>query len=171
MTWVLLALLVVAAAGIAMAGALATRARRDRASRLQVVPGVASRAPVAWAGAHSPEAKLHRRLGDAVRSMRAQPTWSGPMFAEQRSALEAEAMRIDDRLVAIAALHGPQRAPAIEQVAGLVDRYEKAVADLVTASLGDPASLETVITESEIRLQALEEARAEVEQIDRRQQG
>ncbi len=32
----------------------------------QIVPGAASTAPASWAGAHTPEAKLHRRLGDAV---------------------------------------------------------------------------------------------------------
>jgi len=36
----------------------------------------------------------------------------------------------------------------------------------VTASLDDHSSLEAVISESEIRLRALEAARAEIEQLD-----
>lgn len=167
MTWILLGLVAVVAVGVAFGAALASGARRDQRARLEIVPGVATAAPVAWAGAHTPEAKLHRRLGDAVRSMRAQPTLAAPVFVEQRSALEQEAVRIDARLIAFAALTGERRAAGIEQVASLVERFESAVADLVTASLDDPASLETVITESELKLRALEAARAEVERLDR----
>jgi hypothetical protein len=166
MTWVVLALVAVVVAGVALTAALAGRARRERNARLEIVPGVASRAPVAWAGAHTPEAKLHRRLGDAVRSMRAQPALAGAVYLQQRGALEQEALRLHDRLIAVAALAGPQRSGAIEQVAGLVERFEAVVADLVIASLDDTASLDAVISESELRLRALEQARAEVEQAD-----
>lgn len=168
MIWVLVVLVAVAVAGGAMAAVTATRQQRSRAARLQVVPGVVTRAPVAWAGAHTPEARLHRRLGDAVRSMRATPASNSPMFTEQRHALEQEAIRIDERLIAVAALTGDQRAPAIDQVRELVERYETAVADLVSATLDDPSALDAAISDSEIRLRALEAARAEVEQIDRR---
>lgn len=160
-------LLVVVLAGLVVggaAGALAVRARTERDERLEVVPGVRSGAPVAWAGAHTPEAKLHRRLGDAVRSMRASP--GAAELAEQRDALEQEALRIDARLVAVAALAEPHRSRSIEEVAGLVERYESAVAGLVTASLGERGTLDAVIAESEIRLRALEAARAEVERLD-----
>ena len=171
MIWLVLVVLAVAVAGGAMAVALATRAKRDQAEQLQVVPGVDSGAPVAWAGAHTAEAKLHRRLGAAVRSMRAQPSLGGADFVAQRSALEQEAVRIDRRLIAVAALTAPRREEGIEQAASLVERFEAAVADLVTASLDDPALLEAAISESEVRLRALEEARAEVERLDRPQAG
>lgn len=103
--------------------------------------------------------------------MRAQPSLGGADFVAQRSALEQEATRIDRRLIAVAALTAPRREEAIEQVASLVERFEAAVADLVTASLDDPALLEAAISESELRLRALEEARAEVERLDRPQAG
>lgn len=167
-------IVLVAVAGLAVgafAGALAVQARRKRDARLEVVPGVRSGAPVAWAGAHTPEGRLHRRLGDAVRSLRAQPALEGPVMGGQRSALEQEALRIDAHLVAVAALTGPRRAPAIAEVGGLVDRLESAVADLVTASVADASALDAVIAESEIRLRAIEEARAEVERIDGQQPG
>ena len=169
MIWLLVALVAVAVVGGAMAVAIATQQQRSRAERLQIVPGVATRAPVAWAGAHTLEARLHRRLGEAVRSMHAAPASNSPMLTEQRHALEQEAVRIDARLIAVAALTGVQRAPAIERVGELVERYESAVADLVSTSLDDPSALEAAISESEIRLRALEAARAEVEQIDRQQ--
>jgi hypothetical protein len=171
MTVLVVVLLALAVAGGAMAVALATRARRDQTDQLQVVPGVDSGAPVAWAGAHTPEAKLHRRLVAAVRSMRAQPSLGGAVFVAQRAALEQEALRIDARLIAFDALVGERRQEGIEQVASLVERFESAVADLVTASLDDPSMLEAAISESEIRLRALEEARAEVERLDRPQTG
>lgn len=167
MTWLLLGMVAVVAVGVAFGAALAAGARREQRARLEVVPGVATTAPIAWAGAHTAEAKLHRRLGDAVRAMRSQPALSAPVFADQRRALEQEAVRIDARLIAFAALTGDRRSAGIEQVAGLVHRFEAAVADLVTASLDDPASLETVISESELKLRALEAARAEVERLDR----
>lgn len=166
MTWLFL---VIAVAGLAiggMAGALAVRGRNDRNARLEIVPGVPSGAPESWAGAHTPEARLHRRIGDAVRSLRAQPTLSAPTFVDQRAALEQEALRIDARLIAVAALTGPRREQGIADVAALVERFEGAIADLVTASLDDQSSLEAVISESEIRLRALEAARAEIEQLD-----
>ena len=171
MIWLVLVALAVAVAGGAMVGALVTRARREQAEQLQVVPGVDSGAPVAWAGAHTAEAKLHRRLGAAVRSMRAQPSLGGADFAAQRGALEQEAVRIDRRLVAVSALTAPRRDDGIEQVASLVACFEAAVADLVTASLDDPALLEAAISESELRLRALEAARAEVERFDRPETG
>lgn len=167
MIWLVVALVAVLAGGAAGAAALAGRARRDRTERLQVVPGEPTRAPVAWAGAHTPEAKLHRRLGDAVRSMRAEPSMATAMFLEQRGALEREASRIDARLIAVAALTGAARTDGVAQVGELVERFEAAVADLVLASLDDAASLDAVISESELRLRAMEAARAEVEQADR----
>lgn len=167
MTWILLAVVAVIVAGGAMVAGLAVQARRQRADRLHVVPGVENAAPAAWAGAHTPEAKLHRRLGDAVRSMRVPPGMSSSLFDAQRVALEQEALRIDARLIAVAALAGSRREEGIAEVATLVDRYEAAVGDLVIASLDDSTSLDAVISESELRLRALQAARAEVEQADR----
>lgn len=169
MSWVVLALVTAVAAGLVFAAALAARAQRDRRALLEVVPGLATAAPIAWAGAHGREAKLHRRLGAAVRALRSSPSLGAPAFLDQRAALEQEALRIDARLIAFASLTGDRRREGIEQVAGLVERFESAVADLVTAALDDPASLEAAIGESEIRLRALEAARAEVEQLDRQQ--
>lgn len=171
MTWLIVLLAIAGLAVGGMAGALAVRARQDRDRRLDVVPGVPSGAPVAWAGAHTPEARLHRRLGDAVRALRTPSALASTAFADQRAALEQEALRIDARLIAVAALTGPRRDTAIAAVGELVDRYETAVTELVTASLDGAGSLDAVISESELRLQALEAARAEVEQIDRQQPG
>lgn len=168
MIWILiLVAAVVVGAGVAMGVALASRSRRDYAARLEVVPGVATDAPTEWAGAHTPEARLHRRLGDAVRAMRDQPHLGGPTFVAQRSALEEEAIRIDRRLISLSKLRGGE----VDDVAPLVDDFETAVTELVTAALDDPTTHAQVLRESEIRLQALEAARAEVERIDREQRG
>lgn len=165
MTWLVVILAIAGLAVGAVAG-LAVQVRRDRDRRLEVVPGVRSDAPAAWAGSHTAEARLHRRLGDAVRSMQGGPS----QFAAPRAALEQEALRIDARLVAAAGLTGPRRATAIAAVEDLVARYEAVVAELVTTSV-DTSALDAVIEESAVKLQALEAARAEVERIDREQSG
>ena len=52
-------------AAVGVAAALAVSAGRRLAKAHQAVPEVATPAGAGWAGAHSPEARLHRRLGDA----------------------------------------------------------------------------------------------------------
>ena len=74
-------LLVAAVAAIVGFGvALTVRSRKDFAEQNEVVPGVASPAPASWAGAHTPEAKLHRRLKEAVAAALAIPSVTEPRF-------------------------------------------------------------------------------------------
>lgn len=167
MTWLVVGAAVVVAAGIALAIALASSARRDYAARLEVVPGTPSAAPRSWAGSHTPAARMHRRLGDAVRSMRDQPALAGAVFVAQREVLEQEALRIDERLIAFDRLPGGE----VGEIEPLVSAFEEAVTRLVTATLDDPATHETVLRDAGDRLEALRLARAEVEQIDRAQRG
>jgi hypothetical protein len=166
MIWAIVIVAVaVATAGGALAAVLASRAKRDYDARLEIVPGVPTNAPPEWAGSHSFEAKLHRRLGDAARSLRHQ-SFTSSSFLAQRVALEEEALKIDARLVAVAALTGPQRQQRLDDVARLVTRYEEAVGELVVATLDEPGAVEHAISESEIKLRALEAARIEVERAD-----
>jgi hypothetical protein len=161
---------VVVLAGLAgFAVALSVRARREFAAQNQVVPGVDSPAPASWAGAHSPEAVLHRRLRDAVAALRANPQFTALGLAPQRERIEAEALALDARLVAAAALPPPHGAAAVARCEPLVAQLEATVAELVTR-VDTGASrelLEGAVAEADLRLRALEEARAEVERIDR----
>lgn len=162
-------LVVLAAVAGIVAGAavgLAARAvRRRRDERLQVVPGVPSPAPVEWAGAHSPEARLHRRLGESVRSMRTLAALGSGAWAVQRHAFDEEALRIEQHLIAAAAVSTPDRAEHIGAVAVLVDRYDEAVAELLLAGRSE-SNLDSVVADIRTRLAALEAARREVDRVD-----
>jgi hypothetical protein len=127
---VLVLVLVVAAAG---GLTVVTGQRAKFAKANQVVPGLPSRAPAAWAGAHSPEALLHRRLRDAVAAMRANPAVKDGWAIDSRVALEQHALAVDDRLVAVAALPASVRGQPLAAVADAVAAVEAAVASLATA--------------------------------------
>lgn len=168
------ALLVGAVGAVVVFGVmLAARSKKEFAEQNEVVPGRVSPAPASWAGAHSREAKLHRRLGDAVKGARANPRFVELGLATQMTAIEAEALAIDERLVAAAALPAAHRDAAIDPLEEHIVQLEAAIADLVTSiSVADSKQqLEAAVSAADVKLQALAEARAEVEQIDRSASG
>ena len=128
----LIVVAVVAVVAVGLVWALSGRARYRRDN--EVVPGVATKAPGSWAGAHSPEAKLHRRLRDAVRGLHASALPDDVGLLEVRATLEQQALAVDERLVAVAALPQPVRAAPLAQVEAAVRAIEQASADL-TATL------------------------------------
>jgi hypothetical protein len=152
---------------------LALRSKQEFAQQNEVVPGRPSPAPASWAGAHSREAKLHRRLGDAVKGARQNPRFVELGLAPRMTAIEAEAVAIDERIVAAAALPAAHRESAIDPLEENVAALEGAIAELVTSvSVADSkVQLEAAVSAADIKLRALAEARAEVEQIDRRVSG
>lgn len=99
-------------------------------------PGLAVDAPREWAGAHSPEAKLHRRLATAARTLSAQPLGDAAAI-ERRVTIEQQILQLDQRLVAVAAVPGPDTAAGLKELESLVTSVERAVANLATATL-DP---------------------------------
>lgn len=164
------ALLVLSVAAVIGFGvALALRSKREFGEQNQVVPGQKSPAPASWAGAHSREAKLHRRLGAAVRGAHQNPRLVELGLAPQMRSIDAEAMAIDERLVAAAALPQSHREAAIDTLEEHVVALESTIAELVTGiSVADSkAQLEQAVSAADLRLHALALARAEVEQIDR----
>lgn len=167
----LLVLAVVAVVGFGVA--LAVRSRTEFAEQNEVVPGRRSPAPASWAGAHSREAKLHRRLGDAVKGARQNPRFVELGLAAQMNAIDAEAMAIDERLVAAAGLPASHKDTAIDQLEEHVVALEDTIAEVVTSvSVADSKQqLEAAVSAADIKLQALAEARAEVEAIDRQVSG
>jgi hypothetical protein len=165
MLWVILALvaLAVVAAGAAYVVALARSSRQHVDDYRQVVPGIGPTAPREWAGAHSPEAKLHRRLRDAVKAAHAQAGASVGALGQ----LDQAAVALDQRLIGAAALPGRHRAGAIAEVAPLVDRFEDSVAGLARTSPDAlSASFDSSMSAIQRELDALAQARAEVERID-----
>ena len=167
-------LLVVAVAAVIGFGvALAVRSKQEFAEQNEVVPGVTSPAPAAWAGAHTREARLHRRLGDAVKGALANPRFVELGLAPQMKAIEAEALAIDERLVAASNLPSAHRDAAIDPLEAGVEELEATIADRVTGiSVADTKELlQEAVSAADIRLQALAQARAEVEQVDRHASG
>jgi len=159
-TMIVIGLLFVVVATVAY---VALRNAQDFSDANEVIPGVPTNAPKAWAGAHSPEARLHRRLRDAMTALRANRSLDEPALVSVREAIEREALAIDDRLVAAAALPKAVRDDPISRVAEAVDAIEAAVAEVVThrgPAAGDTtAALDAVRT----RLALVEAARAELE--------
>ena len=158
----------IAVAVIAGAAAIAFRSKRSFVESNEIVPGTATRAPTSWAGAHSPEAKLHRRLRDAVLAVRAEPTLTDPGSPGSRAILEQAALDIDDRLIAAAALPATHRNAAIGAVEPAVVALEDAIAKLAApaGAATSQQALDDAIGAVQSRLIALAEARAELDQLD-----
>jgi hypothetical protein len=109
----------------------ALRNAQDFSDANEIIPGTPTRAPKAWAGAHSQEARLHRRLRDAMVVLRENASLDDPSLAPARSALEREALAIDDALIGIAALPKHHREAHMTDVASAVEAVEEAVAGVV----------------------------------------
>lgn len=122
---VLVVVVLVAAAGFAVA--LANRGRRQAARALG--SGLAVNVPREWAGAHSPEAKLHRRLVAAATSLSAQPLGDAAGI-ERRVAVELQLRQLDEQLVAAAAAPEPGRGETLAKIEPLVAAAESSVAEL-----------------------------------------
>lgn len=166
-------LIAVVVAGVGFGVALAVRSKKEFAQQNEVVPGIASAAPASWAGAHSREAKLHRRLGDAVNGALQNPRFIELGLAPQMKSIEAEALAIDERLVAAAGLPASQKDAAIDALEANVEELDATIADMVTGvTVADSKELlQEAVSVADIRLQALAQARAEVERVDRQASG
>ena len=152
-------LLMVGAAVVAAAYVIARAGKREFAEANEVVPGTSTRAPAEWAGAHSPEARLHRRLRDAVAALRANPAMEDAFVLEARVTLEQHALAVDDRLIAVAALPKDVRSEPLAAVAAAVDAVEAAVASMAAGPpLADGRSgLDRALAEVEHRVATLQQ--------------
>lgn len=154
--------LVVVAVGAGAGLALARSAARAYERQGQIVPGVPSRAPASWAGAHTPEARLHRRLVDAVAAVRANEAVDA--VASARATFETEALAVDERLVAAAALPASVRGEALAKVEAAVVALEQAAAGFALEGFtSGAAALDRAVAEVDERMRALAEARAELD--------
>jgi hypothetical protein len=128
-----LAFLVVVLVAVGVfAYALVNKGRRQAAKALG--SGLAPNVPPEWAGAHSPEAKLHRRLVVAARMLSDQPLGDAAQI-EERVAIEQRLRQLDEQLVAAAAVPRPERDGLVARIEPLVTEAEAAVARLATGRL------------------------------------
>lgn len=155
----LLALLFVVVGTLAY---VALRNAQDFSDANEIIPGVPTRAPKEWAGSHSPEARLHRRLRDAMEAVRVNAALDDGSLTDVRMSLEEQALATDDRLIAAAALPKGRREQHLAQIADTVNAIEGLVADLV--ELRGPAVVDTQrrIEEVRTRLSLVAEARDEL---------
>jgi len=131
-TVLLVVVLVVVVAAVGFAVALARKGKRQFEARTGG-PGLAPNAPREWAGAHSPAAKLHRRLAAAARALDAQPMGDA-VTIEQRVTIEQQILQLDQRLVAVATVPG-DTAGGVAGLEPLVGAVERAVAQRATTGV------------------------------------
>ncbi len=135
-------LLLVAGVTIAAVWVVHRRQQRAIARDNQLIPGRPTRAPQSWAVSHDPEARLHRRLRDAMAALRAVNAIDTGSTIVLRADLEQTAIALDDQLVAVAQLTPPQRedllaaiTTAVESVEAAVGRYAAAATTPDTSAL------------------------------------
>jgi len=114
------------------------RVTRWAAADNEVVPGAGVAVPQNWFGSHDPEPRLHRRLRDSMRSIlsvaEGDPLLAGPMVTAREQAID-----LDRRLVACAALPEPGRSQARAKLEAAVAQVE----DLAQGIIGAAASIDT----------------------------
>jgi hypothetical protein len=153
---VVLVLVLFVISAVVAATVVVRNQKRTFAEANEVVPGTASKAPAEWAGAHTPEARLHRRLRDAVEALRANPTMEDAFMMDARVSLEQQALAVDERLIAVAALPERVRAEPLASVAAAVDALESAVAAVVTVP-GERSGVDQAMAEVADRVAQLQQ--------------
>ncbi len=156
MTTVLVVLVVLVVSAVVAATVVVRTNKRKFAEANEVVPGTATRAPAEWAGAHTPEARLHRRLRDAVEALRANPAMEDAFMMDARVSLEQQAVAVDQRLIAVAALPERVRSEPLASVSAAVDALETAVAAVVTVP-GERSGVDRAMAEVADRVAQLEQ--------------
>ncbi|MDF0528667.1 hypothetical protein P0W64_02450 [Tsukamurella sp. 8F] len=89
-----------------------------------------SAVPASWAGSHDPEARLHRRLRDAMRAVISADAGAAQIDGRVRLMIAAE--EIDRRLVAVHALPADRKAQPLAQVEGWITVIEQAATELAS---------------------------------------
>ena len=156
MTTVLVVLVLLVVSAVVAATVVVRTNKRKFAEANEVVPGTTTQAPAEWAGAHTPEARLHRRLRDAVEALRANPAMEDAFMMDARVSLEQQALAVDQRLIAVAALPERVRAEPLASVSAAVDALENAVAAVVTVP-GERSGVDRAMAEVADRVAQLDQ--------------
>ncbi|BDB43873.1 MULTISPECIES: hypothetical protein [Mycobacterium] len=145
-----IALLVIAALIVAVIGAtvavvaVVNRNQQRAITRdSQLIPGQPTAAPRSWARSHDPEARLHRRLRDAMTALHAANAFDTGSTVVLRADLEQTALAVDNQLIAVAGLAPAQRDELLQSIARTVESIEAAVGRYAAAATKpDTAALE-----------------------------
>ncbi|WOC11850.1 hypothetical protein [Gordonia sp. MP11Mi] len=125
-------LLVVLGVGV-FAFALARSSKSAGASGASIA-GVGVVVPGSWAGSHDPEARLHRRVRDAVTALDATIGTSGIAQIDERARLMVSAQELDQRLVTIWALPAAAKPQPLAEVERGVAALESGAASVALSS-------------------------------------
>ncbi len=158
-------LLLIAIGMLAVGAFVAIRNAQDFSDANEVVPGVETNAPKSWAGAHSPEARMHRRLRDAMVALNANASLDDPSLAPVRSSIQAQALAVDERLIAAAALAKNHREEPLRQVDKAVYAIEGAVASVVELRGPSMTSIERGLADVQARMLNVDAAWAELDAL------
>jgi hypothetical protein len=164
---IFLVIAVVVLAAVAGGVVLAGRSRKEFKDANVVVPGRPTPAPGSWAGSHDPEARLHRRRRDAMTALRANQSFDDDGgLLDLRVDLEQQALALDERLVAVAALPEASKGQALFDIESAVAMVESAVASLATRSVGEVRpQVERAVDRVDERTSMLEQVRAQLEAL------
>ena len=157
-----------AVTGIAVAGVIALRNAKAFERDSQLIAGVSTNAPTAWAGSQAPEARLHRRLRDALVALDANQAFDDDGgLLDLRVELQQQAISLDEQLVVTAALPAGLRADPLAHIADAVAAIEQAVAGLASSSAQDIAGrLAHALEDVRARTGLVEQARAALDAMD-----
>lgn len=134
---IVVALVVFLVIGGVFAIALARSAKKQLAASASI-PGIDIAVPASWAGSHDPEARLHRRIRDALAALDATAGRSGAAEIDDRARLFVSASELDERLVAIWSLPANAKPGPLAEVERGVQALESG-AQTVALSSGDGA--------------------------------
>ena len=137
----LIALFVLIGAGVfvfALARSSKSGSSKEGLSTSAAIPGVDVAVPASWGGSHDPEARLHRRIRDAVNALDATIGMSGIAQIDDRARLMVSAKELDERLVTIWSLPASAKPQPLAEVEQGVAALESAAAS-VALEPGDGA--------------------------------
>lgn len=141
---VILILTLLGCLAVAVVATVHRRQQRALGNANQLIPGRPTRAPRSWAVSHDPEARLHRRLRDAMTALHAVNAVDTGTTIVLRADLEQTALDLDDHLVAVAQLAPNHRDEMLATITTTVESIEAAVARYAAATtMPDATTLES----------------------------
>jgi hypothetical protein len=139
----ILALALIAGLTVAVVAFVGHKQQRAITRDNQLIPGRPTHAPRSWAVSYDSEARLHRRLRDAMTALHAADALDTGSTLVLRADLEQTALDLDDHLVTVAQLKSVHKAEMLQTITTTVECIEDAVARYAAAAtMPDTAALE-----------------------------
>jgi hypothetical protein len=121
----------------------------------EVVSGQPPRSPLSRTGSQDPEARLHRRLRDAVTALNSFFGLESEMTIVLRAGIQLCVLELDDHLAVISLLASDQKTVKLQTVAAAIECIEIGVAQYITATTKtDLAAMEHGLAAVRCRLNA-----------------